>query len=112
MTQYYVNKSENTALDFKCTACGYVWTTADSKQAVCPSCGYACNPYSCQILPASGAKPADDLPDAKKLADGFKCTACGYIWTVNDAKQENCPSCGYACNPYACQVVFAPKQQK
>lgn len=52
MTQYHVNAAGDTVDGFKCTACGHIWAPKDTKFDKCPACGYACNPYSCQIRPA------------------------------------------------------------
>lgn len=104
MSLYHVNKSKNSSAGFKCTACGYVWTAADTKHEKCPNCGYNCNPYACQVLPS---EPKDShIPNHEKpKTEGYKCTACGYTWTSETAVQDKCPSCGYKCNPYACQVI-------
>lgn len=107
MSYYQPNPAENAAVDFKCTACGHTWTTSDPKLDTCPACGYTCTGYSCQVLPASAVPTGGE----KTPEDGFVCTACGYVWTRNDIKQDKCPSCGYACNPYSCQVVIPPKSE-
>jgi rubrerythrin len=37
--------------------------------------------------------------------EGFKCTACGATWSVQETKSGVCPTCGYACNAYVCNRV-------
>lgn len=48
----YAGKPENAAEGFKCSACGYMWTTEATKEK-CPSCGAQCDPYSCKIVDSS-----------------------------------------------------------
>lgn len=105
MSLYHVNKSKKPTSGFKCTACGYLWTTADSKLEKCPKCGYHCNPYTCQAV-SPAQKDSQRLDQEKQAAEGYKCVACGYKWTSGDTTtHDKCPVCGYKCNPYSCQVI-------
>ncbi len=97
MTQYYVSKSEAREEGFKCTACGATWSVQETKSGVCPSCGYTCNAYVCQVVDPTPKENPSAVQHSEQHLDstGYKCTACGHVWKTKDIK-DNCPSCGYA----------------
>jgi rubrerythrin len=48
-----------------------------------------------------------DRPE--NAAEGYKCSACGYMWNTKEAK-DKCPSCGGMCNPYSCKIVISSNE--
>lgn len=106
MNQYYVSKSGTGEDGFKCTACGATWSVQETKSGVCPTCGYACNAYVCQVVDPTLQENASTAKHNEQNLDntGYKCTACGHVWKTKDIK-DSCPSCGYACNAYVCNRV-------
>lgn len=106
MTQYYSNKPETVEDGFKCTACGATWSVKNEKTSICPSCGYTCNAYVCQVIDPTNKQEASTAQHGEQNLNntGYKCTACGHVWKTTDIK-DSCPSCGYACNAYVCQRV-------
>lgn len=108
MSQYHVSKPQAMEDGFKCTACGTIWSVQETKSGVCPSCGYTCNAYVCQVVDPIAKQNASSSQSSEQNLDntGYKCTACGHVWKTMDIK-DSCPACGYACNAYVCNRVVA-----
>ncbi len=49
----------------------------------------------------------NDRPE--NAEEGYKCSACGYMWGSKEAK-DKCPMCGFVCNPYSCEVIDASNE--
>lgn len=46
------NMPDNAKQSFKCSQCGYMFSTQD-QAGECPSCGFYCDTDSCQMVDAS-----------------------------------------------------------